>query len=300
MDGLLDAIEEMIYIGKESGVKVHISHLKAYGVNNWGKSQAALDLINKGYESGLQISFDQNPYTAGNTFLKACIPGWSYEGGEKKFRERLSDKKLYQQIREEAKKVFESRGGKYRIQLCSIESNKYKIFEGKFFDKISKQLNMEPIDAVLELLRDSKTNALAIYHIISEQDVVNIMRHPLYTVGSDGLVGNVPHPRAYGTFPRIYSKYVLDEKILTLEEAVGHMTNNPAKVLGLNKRGRIEKDFYADLCVLDLNNIQDLATYSEPRQYPTGIDYVVINGDVIIKEGNFLGKMNGKLLRRMQ
>jgi len=211
----------------------------------------------------------------------------------------LRDPKRYAAIKKDTTALFNARGGKDRILLCSIESVKYKKYEGKLFSDITQDMGGDPVDIVLDMLRDSRSQALAIYFIISEDEIKTIMKHPSYTVGSDGLVGNVPHPRAYGAFPRVIAKYVYEEQTLSVENAIMHMTQKPASVLQLKDRGIVKESNVADIVVFDPKTIKDMSTYQNPRLYPTGINYVIINGEIVIDNGGYVaGCHSGMLLKK--
>ena len=166
------------------------------------------------------------------------------------------------------------------------------------FHEITQDIGGDPVDIVLDMLRDSRSQALAIYFIISEDEIKTIMKHPSYTVGSDGLVGNFPHPRAYGAFPRVIANYVYKEQTLSLEKAIMHMTQKPASVLKLKDRGTVKESNIADIVVFDPKTIKDTSTYQSPRLFPTGINYVIINGEMVIDNGKYVASCHPGILLR--
>ena len=295
---LFEALEEMITVGRESGCKIHISHLKSLGKTQWGKMDQVLGMFDRAIEQGVNISFDQYPYDAGCTSLSVLLPGWAVAGGWDEFDRRLKDAETRQKILSALRSSIESRGGPAAITLVSLETPENQALAGKNLEEISSGKGLSPEDTALEILEKERTKAVAIYHSISEGDVECAMRHILHTVGSDGILGAFPHPRAYGTFPRIIHHFCRRRKLFSLEEAIRRMTAAPAKRLGLEKRGQIVSGFYADLLLFDPERFKDLATYENPKQLASGLDWMLVNGEPVLSEGRIQETGVGKVLRR--
>jgi N-acyl-D-aspartate/D-glutamate deacylase len=305
-DGLLEAIEEAIAIGEKANVPVQIGHLKVAGIQNWGKSKEVLDLIERARAKGLDITFDQYPYDAALNTLTSILPPWALEGGIEKAIQRLKIPKVREEIKDyilkgspEWKENYIKTVGWDRIMITRCKTEKNKKLEGKNILEISKDMNKDPFEVAFDLFIEEEGSVTIITFIMDEKDIINIMKHPAGMIGTDGsfFSSGKPHPRSYGTYPRVLNKYVKHEKILSLAQAIRKMTYMPAKKLGLNNRGVIKEGAWADIVVFDFNTIMDKATYLNPRQYPEGIHYVLVNGKLVVKEGNFLNVFNGKILR---
>jgi len=305
-DGLLEAIKEAIKIGEEAKIPVQVGHLKVAGISNWGKSKEALELIDEARIKGLNITFDQYPYDAALNTLTSLFPPWMLEGGIEKAIQRLKDFKIRKEIKDyilkgslEWKENYIKSVGWDRIIITRCETEKNKKLEGKSLLEISKIMNKDPFDAMFDLFIEEEGSITIITFIMDEKDIINIMKHPAGMIGTDGsfFSSGKPHPRTYGTYPRVINKYVKQKKVLTLAQAIQKMTSMPAKKLGLKDRGVIKEGAWADITIFDFDKIMDKATYLNPRQYPEGIHYVLVNGKVVVKEGKFLNIFNGKVLR---
>jgi N-acyl-D-amino-acid deacylase len=198
----------------------------------------------------------------------------------------------------EMRKAIENRGGAGSITISSVQSSRNKGLIGKTVERISNERGTSSDRAVLEILSEEELQVIAIYHALSEKDVEQAMTHFLHTVGSDGILGDFPHPRAYGTFPRVIHHYSRERRLFTLEEAVRKMTSAPAKRLGLNSRGQIAPGYHADLILFPLENFRDTATFESPRQFASGLDWVFVNGIPIVEEGQLQERFPGQILRR--
>lgn len=275
---LLESIDEMLNVARESGARLQISHLKALGKPNWGKVNAALKKIEQANEQGLEVTFDQYPWVAACTGLKVCVPQWAYSGGEHKFQERLSNLEEYQKILKETNEEIQVRGGAEAILIASVATEEYQWMAGKYMDEISEKLGMEVGDAVLHILRHEGPAVIAIYFSISEEDVTTVMKSPYHCACTDGIMGAHPHPRTYSTFPRFLGHYVRDKKVLTLEEAIRHITSEPARRLRLWDRGYVREGMSADLVLFDPKTIKDTNSYMEPAIRPEGISQVWVLG----------------------
>jgi N-acyl-D-amino-acid deacylase len=296
---LLESIDEVIKIAEESDVHAHISHFKAGGKRNWGKSTQALQKLEEAKDMGIQISYDHYPYTAGSTFLSSLLPSWVHEGGVEKMLNRLKDPGIQEKIREDYGKKLESgrATGWDKVLVTYVESSKNKNIEGKSLEEISKIRRQSPINALMDLIIEEKNTASMASFTMSEEDVKRIMSNPLGMVCTDGLLLGKPHPRAYGAFPRVLSHYTRDQKILRIEEAIRRMTGYPARVFNLGKRGYILPDYIADLVIFDPKIIKDTSTFEDPRQFPEGIKHVIVSGELSVKNGKFTEIKNGKIIK---
>lgn len=295
---LLESIEEVLHIGKESGVHVHISHFKASGEANWGKSKDAIVLLEEAHKNGVKVSFDQYPYTAGSTFLSSLLPSWVHEGGVQKLLSRLKDPVTRQKIRDEYTSMMNVGrvAGWDRVMVTYLGSGANKEYEGLYLSEIAEKRDMEPLDVLLDLVLDEENKASMANFTMNPLDVELIMKHPLGMTCTDGLLLGKPHPRAYGAFPRVLGHYVRDNQTLGLEEAVRRMTSYPARVFHLGDRGLLLPGYVADLVVFDPVKIIDTSTFGDPRRYPKGIHYVIVSGEVSVKDGVYTGKRNGRVI----
>ncbi len=305
---LIEAVEEAIRIGEEAGIPVEISHHKASGKPNWGKVCATLRLMERARKRGVEVSCDVYPYTAGSTTITALLPNWVLEGGVDKMLERLKDRKIREKIKQEIEEdrvvgenFLKAAGWDgVLISQCSIEK-----YEGKTLEQILKEKGTidNPYDGLFDWLIEIKGDAAMVLFLMDEEDVKWVLSNPLSSVISDSWVtapyaGGKPHPRAYGTFPRVLGKYVREEGLLSLEEAIRKMTSQPAGKIRLQDRGLLREGFWADIVIFDPETIRDRATYQNPHQYPEGIEYVIVNGEIVVERGKLTGKRPGKILKR--
>lgn len=306
-NSLLKSIEEVLYVARKSEVPLHISHLKAAGRNNWGANcNKAIQLIEDARSSGMDVTCDVYPYTAGSTSLYTLLPQWTLEGGIQKAIKRINDSEQRQKILDELNRetndwdnlVYST--GWESVMISSVNTAANQRFVGKRISEIAQSLHVEPAEAALNLLAEEDGKVAIVFFHMSEEDVIKIMRLDYSLVISDSLYskGGMPHPRRYGAFPRLFAKYVREKKILSPEEAVKKVTLLPAQRLGLKQTGRIENGYNADIVVFDINTIQDNATYINPKQLSAGIDYVIVGGKVACRSDKLTGIRNGKLLLR--
>ena len=305
---IMPAIEETIEIGKKANIPIILTHHKVIGKPMWGKSYVTLARVDKARNDGVNILLDQYPYAASHTGLSVLIPAWARAGGQEKFIERLSNPESYAKIKAEIIfNILNDRGGEdlNRIQFARVKWQPN--LEGKTLkDWIVMEGKKPTIENGAEYVIKGQRNggASCIYHAMEEKDVEKIMQHPLTMIASDGRLSSPgighPHPRAYGTFPRVLGKYVREKKLLSLQEAIYKMTLFPAKTYGIENRGQLKKGLKADLVIFDPNTIIDKATFIQPHQYPVGISHVLVNGKWSIKNGEFLNKMNGVILRKTE
>jgi dihydroorotase/N-acyl-D-amino-acid deacylase len=303
--GLLTGVREAILIGREAHIPIVLTHHKAMGKPMWGASKITTALVDSARAAGLDIMMDQYPYTASHTGLSVLIPSWAMEGSEEDFEKRTADKKQRARILEGIKfNLLNDRGGGdlKNIQFANVQWD--STLQGKtLYDYVvgqGKEPNLEN-GALATVEMQLKGGAGCIFHAMSEEDVVRIMQHPFTMHASDGGLAKFgedhPHPRAYGTFPRILGHYVREQKVLTLEEAIRKMTSLPAQRLNLNDRGVIQEGKVADITIFDAEKVIDKSTFEKPHQYPEGIQYVIVNGVVTVDPGGVTANRGGKVLR---
>lgn len=303
--GLIDAVAEAIQISERADIPVVLTHHKAIGKPMWGASTKTLAMVDSARSLGLDIMMDQYPYTASQTGISVLIPSWARSGGQNAYLERLEDPLLRDSIKRGiVYNILNDRGGKdlRRVQFARVEWQPE--LEGKTLHDWAIMRALTPtVENGAELVIEAQANGgcNAIYHAIDQKDVDRIMQHPQTMIGSDGRLAEYevghPHPRWYGTFPRVLGHYVRERNILELEEAIHKMTLMPANRLGLKKRGRIEEDVFADLTIFDPKAIIDKATFEKPHQYSQGIHFVIVNGKVAVDNGQFTKSREGKVLR---
>ncbi len=305
--GLIEGVAEAITIAQEARIPVVLTHHKAVGQQMWGQSVRTLAMVDAARTRGLDVMIDQYPYTASQTSLAVLIPPWAMAGGARALRERATDPALRDSILRGIVNLLETdRGGgdTRRVQFGEVRWD--RTLEGKtLYDWAVTRGRPTTLAAAAELVLEGELNggASMVYHIIDEGDVRRIMRHPQTMIASDGRLTDpgegVPHPRAYGTFPRVLGTYVRQERVLTLEQAVHKMTAMPAARLGLqDARGCLMKGCAADIAIFDEQTVGSPATFTQPHQYATGIPYVVVNGIVMVDGGTVTTARAGKMLRR--
>ena len=304
--GIIESVAEAIKISKDADIPVVLTHHKVIGKPMWGKSAQTLSMVDSAREIGLKISIDQYPYDASYTGISVLIPSWARAGGQKEFVRRTKDPKLRDSIKKGIVfNILNDRGGNDldRVQFAKVSWD--KTLEGNTLKYWAKSLGLEPtVENGAELVIKAQLNggASAIYHAMDEGDVENIMKHPLTMIASDGRLvvpgEGHPHPRWYGTFPRVLGLFVREKQVLPLEEAIYKMSFLPAKTIGIKRRGLIKKGMFADITIFDKNTIIDRATFEKPHQYSEGIHYVLVNGELAIDNGEFQNIKAGKVLRK--
>lgn len=300
-----ESIEEVIEIARRLGVPLHISHLKCIGKRNWGHGvDTVLSLINQARQEGMDVTCDVYPYTAGSTQLIQVLPPEYLEGGFAEIVKRLGDKKQRDELTKILKtpsKSFEnlvSSIGWENIRVTTVLTEANKKYVGKSIQEIAKLQKKDPYECAYDLLIEENCNIAMVDFITSEEDIKKILKFPYTNVISDTVypTGGVPHPRMYGTFPRILEKYVRTEQVLSLEEAVYKMTALPAKLYQLNQKGILKEGMDADILIFDLDKVSTKATYDNPRCFATGFSYVFVNGTVAVKEDIYLHTKTGTVL----
>ena len=301
--GLIEAVEEAICIAEEAGIPVNLTHHKALGRSMWGKSMETLSLVDQARARGLDVTLDQYPYTATSTGLSVLFPPWSLAGGRDSLAARLEDQALRRTILDTVVYRLEHERGVLTVTIAACEFD--STLEGKTLRSILEKRRIELTlqnAAALVLELQEKGGVSCIYHVLDEVDVERIMRHPCTMIASDGTVlpfgSGVPHPRSYGTFPRVLGEYVRERGVLTLEDAIRKMTSLPAQRASLVDRGVIRPGMAADLVVFDPAAVKDRATFLNPHQYPEGIETVIVNGEIVLEVGRLADRRPGKVIRR--
>jgi N-acyl-D-amino-acid deacylase len=304
---LLDAVTEAIRVGREARVPVQVSHVKAAGRPNWGKVERALALIDAARAEGLDVMADVYPYTASSTTVRTLLPDWALEGGVNAMITRLADADVRARLRKEIEAPVTGQSLLDRIGWDNVMISycaRRKDAEGKRLSEIGAARGMDPLDAALELIADEAGKAYMILFQLDEADLRRALVHPHVMIGSDGsalapygaLGEGKPHPRSYGTFPRVLGEYTREQRVLSVPQAIHKMTGLPARRLNLKDRGVIRVGAKADLVVFDGRRIADTATYQDPHRYPGGIDQVIVNGRFVIKDGQHTGSLPGRVL----
>lgn len=302
--GVLKSVEETIAIGERGGLPTQVTHHKIVGKGNWGRSVDTLRLIAEARARGVDVTIDQYPYTASSTGLVALLPQWSQEGGQREIVQRLNDAAIRAKIKAAVVESikFDRGGGDPKnvyIARCGWDQS----LEGKNLAEITaargRSTSLEDAaETALEIV--ARGGASAIFHAIHEDDLVRILKDPLTMVASDGGVEipgrGVPHPRSYGTFARVLGLYVREKRVLTLEDAVRKMTSLPAARLGLQDRGVLRPGMKADIVIFDAARIRDRATFADPHQYAEGVNYVIVNGAVVLEDSKITEARPGKVL----
>ncbi len=302
-NGVVEAIKEAINIGEQAKMPVEISHFKISSKALWGKSPTTIGLIEDARKRGLQVTVDQYAYPASSTSLDVRMPNWSVAGGREEGKKRLADKatreKIIREMKEDLKKKnFNDYSFAY---VASYRANPE--FNGKNIAEITQMVrNSKKLDAQIEQIFEmyEKGGAAMVYRVMSEEDIVNIMRQPFTMIASDSSVRDfgegVPHPRGYGNNARVLGKYVREMKIISLEDAIRKMSSLPAQTFNLKDRGLIREGFAADLVIFDENTIADKATFENPHQYADGFSSVIVNGEIVFDGAKMTGKMPGQPL----
>ena len=305
---LFNALDEAIGIGREARLPVVIFHLKVGAKANWGRMGEALDKIQQANGAGIRVTATMYPYTAGGTGLAATLPLWVQEGGRERMLARLNDPEVRKRARAEIETKIDGWENLLLaatfdgIQVASAPREVDQSIIGKRITQIAAERKADPWEVYFRLLIDSGGRIGALYHMMSEADVATGLRSQMVTIGTDSsalraegaLAQGSPHPRAYGTFPRVLGKYVRDEKIFALSEAVRKMTSGAAAQMGITDRGLIRERMLADVVVFNPATISDNATYERPHQYPTGIEHVIVNGVPVLDPRGLTGARPGR------
>jgi N-acyl-D-amino-acid deacylase len=310
---VVQSVQEAIAIGERAGMPVEIFHLKVAHQPSWGILMDSVRLVVEAARArGVDVAADMYVYTAGGTGLASTIPSWALEGGTDSLRARLADPATRARLKREQLtgspgwwNIIEASGGWSNIVLANAQNPENVKYVGKNLADIAREMGKEPADAAFDLVLQGSGRVMAIYHMMSEKDIETALRFPWVSIGSDaGAAAQIgaadatglPHPRSYGNAARVIAKYVKERNVLTLEEAVRKMTSWPATRMRLANRGSIKEGNWADVTIFDLDKIDDRATYERPIQYPTGIEWVIVNGVVTIDGGKHTGAKAGQVL----
>lgn len=304
-DAVLAAVEEALHVGRVAGVPVQISHLKAQGERNWWKAAAILEVVEEAVAQGTEVHFDRYPYVAYSTGLSNLFPSWARAGGNPAFIARLEDPEQRSVLEAYAREKVAQLGSWDAVQITSVRTPGNAWIGGRRLGEAAEAVGEDPFELTVRLLREEGGSVGMIGFGMSEENTAMILSHPRGMICSDGSVyapsgplsGGSPHPRSYGTFPRVLGHYVRDTGILSLEAAIHKMTGLPSSKLGLARRGLLRPGMYADLVAFDPGSVADRATFADPHQYPSGIDLVVVNGVVTAREGEMLGPLAGRPVR---
>jgi dihydroorotase/N-acyl-D-amino-acid deacylase len=307
------AIDEALRIGKEANIPVEIFHLKIAGKQNWGKMRDIVAKIETARAAGIDVTADQYPYPAGATSLGAAIPPKYHDGGTQKFVTRLKDQETRKRIKADLartddtdfEKLYLGSGGASGVLILSVLNPELKQFEGKTVAQVAQMQGKDPMDALMDMVIADQDNVGAAYFMIGEEDIKTAMQQPWVSVGTDfpavspagPLSESKAHPRAYGSFTRILGKYVREEKLLRLEDAIRKFTSLAAQRVKLDNRGLLRQDYFADITIFDPATVSDVATFEDPNRVSKGIQYVLVNGVVEIDNGRITGNIGGRPLR---
>jgi N-acyl-D-amino-acid deacylase len=305
------ALDEVFRIGREAAIPVEIWHLKAGGKQNWGRMPEIVERIDKARASGVDVEADTYAYPAWNNSFSAIVPPWAHDGGDQKMIARLKDPATRARIRKQMEtdptgwdNEWLEVPGPEAFLVSAVQNKKLLPLQGKTIARIAAERGKDPIDAVFDLLIEDPSMSVIVF-AMSEDDIAYALKQPWVSVDNDahgtapdGLMGQEhPHPRAYGTFPRILRKYVRDEKLLTLPDAVRKFSALPAQRVGLTDRGVLKQRMWADLVIFDPERIRDLATFEKPNQLSVGMEFVLVNGVPVIENGAMTNALPGKVLR---
>jgi N-acyl-D-aspartate/D-glutamate deacylase len=308
---LLGAIDELIRICRDAHIPAEIYHFKAAGQSNWPKMDAAIAKVEDARREGLKVTADIYCYTAGSTGLNASIPPWVHDGGQDALRQRLRDPETRRRVAEEIRNrtdgwenFYRGAGSPDRILLVDFAKQHLKPLQGKTLAQVAAERNKDPIETLMDLVVEDESRIGTVYFMMSEENVRKLVRLPWVSFGSDAasqapegvFLKAATHPRAYGNFARLLAKYVRQEKLLSLEEAIRKLTSLPAENLGLDHRGRLAVGYFADIVVFDREAVTDRATYENPHQLAIGMDSVLVNGVQVLRAGEHTGAKPGRAL----
>lgn len=311
-NALDESLVEVFEIARRGQIPVEIWHLKTAYKKNWGRMPEILAKIRRARAAGLDITADIYPYIAGSTSLSACLPPWALEGGTEKMLSRLQDKQIRERLKKEImtdvkdwENIYLGSGGASGVLIGSVVNRDLDAMQGKRLSQIADEQRKDPLDALFDLILADHGQTGAIYFMMSEDDMRAAMRAPFVSFCTDSgarandgpLAGSKSHPRGWGSYPRILGRYVRDEHLLTLEEAIHKMTGMPAKRVGLVDRGLLRGGMFADITIFDPRQVIDRATFELPNQHPDGIKYVIVNGRIEVDNGARTLAQGGRVLR---
>ncbi|MGZ8709382.1 MAG: N-acyl-D-amino-acid deacylase family protein [Thermoanaerobaculia bacterium] len=309
---LLSAVDELITIASAANVPAEIYHLKAAGQKNWPKMDEVIEKITSARAAGLKVSADMYTYTAGATGLDAMMPPWVQEGGFEKWRERLMDPSIRTRVIEEIRtptdeweNLYLLAGAADRVLLVGFKNDALKPLTGKTLAEVAHMRGKSPEETAIELVIEDDSRVESVYFLMSEDNIRRQIALPWVSFDSDAgsyapvgvFLKSNPHPRAYGNFARLFAKYVRDEKVIAVEEAVRRLTSLPAETMKIASRGMLKPGYFADVVVFDPATIQDHATFEKPHQYATGVAHVFVNGVQVLRDGEHTGATPGRVVR---
>ena len=309
---LLEAVDELITIAREAGIRAEIYHLKAAGQTNWGKLDRVIETVEQARAGGLEITADMYTYTAGATGLNAAMPPWVQEGGLKQWIERLKDPAIRRRVNREMssptdqwENLYHATGGADKVLLVSFKNDSLKPLTGKTLAEVAAIRGKSPEETAMDLVIEDDSRVGTVYFLMSEENVRRQIALPWVSFGSDAgsmapegvFLKSNPHPRAYGNFARLLGKYVRDEGVVPLEEAIRRLTSLPAHNLRIERRGSLAPGYFGDVVVFDPAEISDHATFDEPHQYSTGMVHVFVNGTQVLRDGEHTGATPGRVVR---
>jgi dihydroorotase/N-acyl-D-amino-acid deacylase len=311
-NALDSSLAEVFEIARRARIPVEIWHLKTAYKKNWGRMPEVLHRIEAARREGLDITADVYPYTAASTALSACLPPWTLEGGTDKMIARLQDAETRARLKREIttdtsewENIYLGSGGAEGVLIGSVVNRELDAWQGKRLSEIAEAQHKDPLDALFDFIIADRSQTGAIYFMMSENDLRSALAAPYVHICTDSgaratdgpLAGSKSHPRGWGTYPRILSRYVRAEHLITLEQAIHKMTGSSAARVGLKDRGLVRAGMFADLTIFDPNSVRDRATFEEPNQYPEGIAYVVVNGQLEVDKGQRTAANAGQVLR---
>jgi N-acyl-D-amino-acid deacylase len=308
----LESLDELIEIADKANIRAEVYHLKQAGKDNWNKLEPAIAKIDSARAAGLHITTDMYNYTAGATGLDAAMPPWVQEGGFEKWRERLQDPAIRKKVAMEMatptnawENLMLATASYDDILFIGFKNDSLKYLTGKSLAEVAKMRNTSPQETAMDLVIQDGSRVTTVYFLMSEDNVKRQMALPYMSFGSDAessapegvFLESSTHPRAYGNVARLLGKYVREEKVISLEEAIRKLTSLPASNLKIKKRGVLKEGYYGDLALFNANTIQDKATFDKPQQYATGMEHVFVNGIQVLKNGEPTGALPGKVVR---
>jgi N-acyl-D-amino-acid deacylase len=302
-DDLLASVDEVMQIAEKTGIPAHISHLKTSGKKNWKKLDQVFNMLEAACEKGLSVSCDRYPYIASSTDLDAILPAWAFEGGHRKEIERLKHQR--EKLADAVLRDYAESSDWDKVVVSSVNTDINKWMEGKSISEISRSQNRRELDCFFDVLIEEELHVGAIFFSMNEDNLKSILKRGDCVIGTDSAARSfsgitargVPHPRGFGTFPRVLGRYVRELGVLSLPEAVYKMTGLPARIFNIQGRGMIRKGFFADITVFKPDKVIDSADYAKPFQKPEGIHHVFVNGTPAVFEGEITGELPGRILR---
>lgn len=299
-----DALDELIDIGVETGVPLHLTHFKMAGPRQHGKADRGIAVLDVARERGLDLTVEQYPYTAASTMLAAVLPPWVHAHGPKTMRDQLGEPEVRGRIKRDIEdwriEGWENYGalaGWENIVITSVPPDGDSTLEGESIAEIAADRDSDPVPMVCDVLREEGLGVTMLLHLMDEDDVETIMAYERVNIASDSLFGGKPHPRVFGTFPRVLGTYVRERNLLTLEEAIRKMTSLPARAMGLDSRGVLRTGMAADLAVFDPDTVASPATFDDPRRSPIGVRDVIVRGEFVVKDEELRSATPGTVIR---